>query len=135
MLPDVDIATRLKLLRTALKREQRQVAKKSGYSVNTLSGIESGRMKDPRPGTIAAIAGALGVRPEALTDDVACFQELARIIGIRLDDLVGPSADDDDRPVTHREVRELLRAELRAELHRMGESQSERMGEDAEERQ
>lgn len=125
---------RLKLLRTALNREQREVAKTAGYNVNTVSGIESGRAKAARADTLAAIAGALGVSVDALHDDAACIRELIRITGVRTEDLY-PAArtvgQEDDRPVTHRELREILRAEL----HRMGEPRAEAMGEDAEERQ
>lgn len=135
MLEYVDVATRMKLLRTVAKQEQRQVAKRAGYNINTVSGLESGRLKAVRPTTLAAIAGALGVEVEALTDDAACIRAIARIAGVELGMQVEPPRAEDDRPVTHREVRELLRAELRAELHRIAGGQNETRQEDAEQRQ
>lgn len=63
-------------------REHQEVAAAAGIAPQTLSGIVTGRIRDPRAQTRAQIANALGRReeelfPEYTTADVAVEEDLA----------------------------------------------------------
>jgi transcriptional regulator with XRE-family HTH domain len=84
MLERVHIGQRIQLLRLALGRDAGEVAKRAGYGRSSLSAIERGHVRDPRRSTLLALAGALGVRPEAFESDVEFLRELGRILQIDL---------------------------------------------------
>lgn len=64
------IAYRLQTLREAAKLSQQEVADKSDLSLSLIAKMEQGRKADPRASTILALAGALGVRPGELIEDL-----------------------------------------------------------------
>lgn len=64
------IAYRLQTLREAAKMSQQEVADKSELSLSLIAKMEQGRKADPRASTILALAGALGVRPGELIEDL-----------------------------------------------------------------
>lgn len=64
------IAYRLQTLREAAKLSQQEVADKSELSLSLIAKMEQGRKADPRASTILALAGALGVRPGELIEDL-----------------------------------------------------------------
>lgn len=55
-----------KELRAKAQLSQAQLADAAGVDQKTISGIEVGKVKDPRYGTISAIAHVLGVTPAFL---------------------------------------------------------------------
>ncbi len=61
-----DVGKNLELLRRAKMWTQGKLAKESGVSPTTVSGIEGGKISRPHFGTLRKLAGALGVEPEAL---------------------------------------------------------------------
>ena len=65
------IAYRLQTLREAAHLSQQEVADKSKLSLSLIAKMEQGRKADPRASTILALAGALGVRPGQLIEDLA----------------------------------------------------------------
>jgi transcriptional regulator with XRE-family HTH domain len=65
------IAYRLRTLREAASLSQQEVADKSELSLSLIAKMEQGRKADPRASTILALAGALGVRPGQLIEDLA----------------------------------------------------------------
>jgi transcriptional regulator with XRE-family HTH domain len=65
------IAFRLRTLREAAHLSQQEVADKSDLSLSLIAKMEQGRKADPRASTILALAGALGVRPGQLIEDLA----------------------------------------------------------------
>jgi transcriptional regulator with XRE-family HTH domain len=65
------IAYRLQTLREAAKLSQQEVAEKADLSLSLVAKMEQGRKADPRASTILALAGALGVRPGELIEDLA----------------------------------------------------------------
>ena len=63
-------------------RQHREIAEAAGIAPQTLSGILSGRIRDPRPRPVPAIADALGRRedeifPEYASTDVVIDDDLA----------------------------------------------------------
>ena len=64
------IAYRLSSLREAAHLSQQEVADRSGLSLSLIAKMEQGRKADPRASTILALAGALGVRPGQLIEDL-----------------------------------------------------------------
>lgn len=64
------IAYRLRALREAAQLSQQEVADKSDLSLSLIAKMEQGRKADPRASTILALAGALGVRPGELIEDL-----------------------------------------------------------------
>ena len=64
------IAYRLRTLREAAGLSQQEVADKSELSLSLIAKMEQGRKADPRASTILALAGALGVRPGQLIEDL-----------------------------------------------------------------
>lgn len=64
------IAYRLRTLREAAHLSQHEVAKKSDLSLSLIAKMEQGRKADPRASTIIALAGALGVKPGQLIEDL-----------------------------------------------------------------
>ncbi len=64
------IAYRLRTLREAAKLSQQEVAEKADLSLSLIAKMEQGRKADPRASTILALAGALGVRPGELIEDL-----------------------------------------------------------------
>jgi transcriptional regulator with XRE-family HTH domain len=64
------IAYRLQTLREAAKLSQQEVAEKADLSLSLVAKMEQGRKADPRASTILALAGALGVRPGELIEDL-----------------------------------------------------------------
>ena len=65
------IAYRLRTLREAANLSQQEVADRSELSLSLITKMEQGRKADPRASTILALAGALGVKPGALIEDLA----------------------------------------------------------------
>jgi transcriptional regulator with XRE-family HTH domain len=65
------IAYRLRTLRESASLSQQEVADKSELSLSLIAKMEQGRKADPRASTILALAGALGVRPGQLIEDLA----------------------------------------------------------------
>lgn len=64
------IAYRLRTLREAAQLSQQEVADRSELSLSLIAKMEQGRKADPRASTILALAGALGVRPGELIEDL-----------------------------------------------------------------
>lgn len=86
MLALVSVGRRFGLLRFALGKTQLELAERSGFTRDALSAIENDRVKEPRSSTLDAIAGALNVRRAALENDTELLRELARILGVTLDE-------------------------------------------------
>ena len=64
------IAYRLRTLREAAGLSQQQVAERADLSLSLIAKMEQGRKADPRASTLLALAGALGVRPGQLIEDL-----------------------------------------------------------------
>ncbi len=64
------IAARLKFLREGAGLSQQDVATKADLSLSLVAKIEQGKKADPRASTLLALAGALGVPPGRLLDDL-----------------------------------------------------------------
>ncbi len=65
-----NIAYRLQTLRAAASLSQQQVADRADLSLSLITKMEQGRKADPRASTILALAGALGVKPGQLIEDL-----------------------------------------------------------------
>lgn len=65
-----NIAYRLQTLRKATGLSQEAVAEKAELSLSLVAKMEQGRKADPRASTLIALAGALGVRPGQLIEDL-----------------------------------------------------------------
>ncbi|VTR90799.1 dna-binding protein : : HTH_31 [Gemmata massiliana] len=65
-----NIAYRLQTLRAAAGLSQQQVADQADLSLSLITKMEQGRKADPRASTILALAGALGVKPGQLIEDL-----------------------------------------------------------------
>jgi transcriptional regulator with XRE-family HTH domain len=65
-----NIAYRLRTLRETAKMSQQEVAEKADLSLSLIAKMEQGRKADPRASTLLALAGALGVRPGQLIEDL-----------------------------------------------------------------
>jgi transcriptional regulator with XRE-family HTH domain len=61
-----EVGRNLLFIRRTMMWTQGRLAEESGVSPTTVSGIESGRISRPHPGTLRKVAGALGVEPEEL---------------------------------------------------------------------
>jgi transcriptional regulator with XRE-family HTH domain len=66
-----NIAYRLRTLREASKLSQQEVAERADLSLSLIAKMEQGRKADPRASTLLALAGALGVKPGQLIEDLA----------------------------------------------------------------
>jgi transcriptional regulator with XRE-family HTH domain len=64
------IAARLKSLREGAGLSQQDVAMKADLSLSLVAKMEQGKKADPRASTLLALAGALGVPPGRLLDDL-----------------------------------------------------------------
>jgi transcriptional regulator with XRE-family HTH domain len=64
------IAARLKALREGAGLSQQDVAMKADLSLSLVAKMEQGKKADPRASTLLALAGALGVPPGRLLDDL-----------------------------------------------------------------
>lgn len=64
------IAYRLQTLRAAAGLSQEAVAEKAEVSLSLVAKMEQARKADPRASTLIALAGALGVRPGQLIEDL-----------------------------------------------------------------
>jgi transcriptional regulator with XRE-family HTH domain len=64
------IAARLKTLREGAGLSQQDVAVKADLSLSLVAKMEQGKKADPRASTLLALAGALGVPPGRLLDDL-----------------------------------------------------------------
>lgn len=60
-----------KELRQRAKLSQRQLADAAGVDQKTISLIEVGKVRDPRYGTVSAIAEVLGTTPAILANVIA----------------------------------------------------------------
>jgi DNA-binding Xre family transcriptional regulator len=60
------IAERVRELRRARGLDQRELARRAGVSMQTVSNLETGRLRDLKVSTLAALAGSLGVSPAEL---------------------------------------------------------------------
>ncbi|MEJ3652468.1 tetratricopeptide repeat protein [Actinomycetes bacterium KLBMP 9759] len=72
--PAETFADALRRLRTAARMTQEQLAERADLSVRTIRGMESGRIRSPRPESLRLLAGALGFVGDELTE----FEELGR---------------------------------------------------------
>lgn len=64
------IAFRLRTLREAAGLSQQEVAERADLSLSLIAKMEQGRKADPRASTVLALAGALGVRPGQVIEDL-----------------------------------------------------------------
>jgi transcriptional regulator with XRE-family HTH domain len=64
------IAARLKALREGAGLSQQDVAMRADLSLSQVAKMEQGKKADPRASTLLALAGALGVSPGRLLDDL-----------------------------------------------------------------
>ncbi|AWM39897.1 helix-turn-helix protein [Gemmata obscuriglobus] len=64
------IAYRLQTLRAAAGLSQEAIAEKADLSLSLVAKMEQARKADPRASTLIALAGALGVRPGELIEDL-----------------------------------------------------------------
>ncbi len=64
------IAARLKSLREGASLSQQEVAMRADLSLSLVAKLEQGKKADPRASTLLALAGALGVAPGRLLDDL-----------------------------------------------------------------
>jgi transcriptional regulator with XRE-family HTH domain len=76
MQQETDIAERLRAARMRRGLSREELAVRSGLSWSAIAQIEGGRRTNVRPGTVAALASALGVS----TDYLLCAGELARVL-------------------------------------------------------
>ncbi len=70
------LSLRLKQLREASGLSQQEVAVKADLSLSLVAKLEQGKKADPRASTLLALAGALGVRPGQLLEDLFPPEEL-----------------------------------------------------------
>jgi transcriptional regulator with XRE-family HTH domain len=64
------LSQRIKSLREASGLSQQDVATRGDLSLSLVAKLEQGKKADPRASTILALAGALGVKPGQLLDDL-----------------------------------------------------------------
>src|SRR5262245_58508846 len=64
------LAGRIKALREAAGLSQQEVATRGDLSLSLVAKLEQGKKADPRASTLLALAGALGVRPGQLLDEL-----------------------------------------------------------------
>jgi transcriptional regulator with XRE-family HTH domain len=64
------ISQRIRTLREATGLSQQEIAVKGDLSLSLVAKLEQGKKADPRASTLLALAGALGVRPGELLDDL-----------------------------------------------------------------
>jgi transcriptional regulator with XRE-family HTH domain len=64
------LSQRIKSLREAAGLSQQDVATRGDLSLSLVAKLEQGKKADPRASTILALAGALGVKPGQLLDDL-----------------------------------------------------------------
>jgi transcriptional regulator with XRE-family HTH domain len=106
----VELADRLRLLRTARKLTQRELAEAAGVEQSTVSSAETGA-RAPFDETVQFYAQALDVLPIALTNDTYFALELLRIVGVDPERVIeerqrmqhslgGPPPRDEDAPPT-----------------------------------
>lgn len=65
-----NFAYRLRTLRESVSLSQEQVAERAALSLSLIAKMEQGRKADPRASTLLALAGALGVRPGQLIENL-----------------------------------------------------------------
>jgi transcriptional regulator with XRE-family HTH domain len=70
MLATVKTGEKLKRYRRGAGLTQVELAEESGLSQSTITQIEKGNITEPRPGTLKALADALGIAPRDLLDDL-----------------------------------------------------------------
>jgi transcriptional regulator with XRE-family HTH domain len=70
MKPGKAISVRLKTLRESAGLSQQEVAMHADLSLSLVAKLEQGKKGDPRASTLLALAGALGVKPGAILDDL-----------------------------------------------------------------
>ena len=67
------ISDRVRELRRARGLDQRELASRAGVSMQTVSNLETGRLRDLKVSTLSALARSLGVTPaELLSPHTAC---------------------------------------------------------------
>jgi DNA-binding Xre family transcriptional regulator len=64
------VAGRVKELRHASGLEEQELARRAGISLQTVSNLETGRLRDLKLSTLSKIAAALAVSPEELLSPV-----------------------------------------------------------------
>ena len=64
------VAGRVKELRRAAGLEEQELARRAGISLQTVSNLETGRLRDLKLSTLSKIAAALSVSPEELLSPV-----------------------------------------------------------------
>lgn len=64
------LSQRIKSLREAAGLSQQEVATRGDLSLSLVAKLEQAKKADPRASTLLALAGALGVRPGQLLDDL-----------------------------------------------------------------
>jgi transcriptional regulator with XRE-family HTH domain len=64
------LSQRIKSLRETSGLSQQDVATRGDLSLSLVAKLEQGKKADPRASTILALAGALGVKPGQLLDDL-----------------------------------------------------------------
>jgi transcriptional regulator with XRE-family HTH domain len=60
------ISDRVRELRRARGLDQRELAARAGVSMQTISNLETGRLRDLKVSTLSALARSLGVSPAEL---------------------------------------------------------------------
>jgi len=70
MKPGKLISARLRSLREAAGLSQQEVAMRADLSMSLVAKLEQGKKADPRASTLLALAGALGVKPGAILEDL-----------------------------------------------------------------
>jgi transcriptional regulator with XRE-family HTH domain len=70
MLATVKTGEKLKRYRRGAGLTQVELAEEAGVAQSTVTQIETGTITEPRPGTLKALADALGITPLDLLDDV-----------------------------------------------------------------
>ena len=60
------VAGRVRELRRAAGLEEQELARRAGISLQTVSNLETGRLRDLKLSTLSKIAAALSVSPEEL---------------------------------------------------------------------
>lgn len=70
------LSARIKSLREVTGLSQQEIAERGDLSVSLVGKLEQGKKADPRASTILALAGALGVKPGQLLDNL--FSEPAK---------------------------------------------------------
>src|SRR3954451_1383531 len=72
------LSQRIKALRETAGLSQQEVAGRGELSLSLVAKLEQGKKADPRASTLLALAGALGVRPGQLLDDLLPPAEQAK---------------------------------------------------------